>query len=49
MYKDAHTVANIHVMLLMAKRFGRVKTYEEWIKPIIVENSVELLERNSQI
>ncbi|MEG6572119.1 radical SAM protein [[Clostridium] cellulosi] len=30
---------------LMAKRFGRVKTYEEWIKPIIVENSVELLER----
>lgn len=30
---------------LMAKRFGRVKTYEEWIQPKIVENALELLEK----
>lgn len=31
--------------MLMAKRFGRVKTYEEWIKPKIVSNAVELLQK----
>jgi DNA repair photolyase len=30
---------------LMAKRFGRVKTYEEWIQPKIVENALVLLEK----
>ena len=30
---------------LMAKRFGKVKTYKEWIQPKIVENSLELLEK----
>lgn len=30
---------------LMARRFGRVKTYEEWTKPRIVDNTLELLER----
>ena len=29
----------------MAKRFGNVKNYEEWIKPALVENSLEILER----
>ena len=28
---------------MMAKRFGKVKTYEEWIRPQIVENTIELL------
>jgi DNA repair photolyase len=31
--------------MLMAKRFGRVKTYEEWIKPKIVSNALELLKK----
>ena len=30
---------------LMAKRFGRVKTYEEWRKPYLVDNTLSLLER----
>jgi DNA repair photolyase len=30
---------------MMAKRFGKVKTYEEWIKPKIVKNSLELLDK----
>ena len=30
---------------MMAKRFGRVKTYEEWCEPILVENTLELLEK----
>ncbi|MEN6386203.1 MAG: radical SAM protein [Phycisphaerales bacterium] len=30
---------------LMAKRFGKVKSYEEWIKPSLVENALELLEK----
>lgn len=30
---------------LMAKRFGRVKTYEEWTQSKIVENALELLEK----
>ncbi len=29
---------------MMAKRFGKVKSYEEWIEPHIVENTLELLE-----
>lgn len=29
----------------MAKRFGKVKTYEDWIEPCIVENTMELLEK----
>lgn len=30
---------------LMAKRFGNVKTYEEWLEPYLVENTLELLEK----
>ena len=30
---------------LMAKRFGKCKTYEEWIKPKLVENTLELLDK----
>ncbi len=30
---------------LMAKRFGKVKSYEEWIRPKIVGNSLKLLEK----
>jgi len=30
--------------MLMAKRFGRIKTYEEWISPKLVSNTLELLE-----
>lgn len=29
--------------MLMAKRFGTVKDYDEWIKPVIIENTLELL------
>ena len=29
----------------MAKRFGKVKDYSEWIKPKLVENALELLDR----
>lgn len=29
---------------MMAKRFGKVKTYEDWINPCIVENALELLD-----
>jgi DNA repair photolyase len=29
--------------MMMARRFGRVKTYKQWIKPRIVENAPELL------
>lgn len=28
---------------MMAKRFGKVKSYDEWLKPKIVENAMELL------
>lgn len=28
----------------MAKRFGKVKTYEDWIKPKLVSNALELLD-----
>lgn len=30
---------------LMAKRFGRVKTYEEWLRPSIVDNTLGLLRK----
>ena len=29
----------------MAKRFGKVKSYEDWISPEIVENTLDLFER----
>lgn len=31
--------------MLMAKRFGKIKTYEDWKEPAIVENALELLEK----
>jgi len=31
--------------MLMAKRFGRVKTYDDWIKPKLVSNALELLDK----
>jgi DNA repair photolyase len=30
---------------MMAKRFGKIRTYEEWREPKIVENSIELLKK----
>ena len=30
---------------LMAKRFGKVKSYEEWTEPCLVENAIELLDK----
>ena len=30
---------------LMAKRFGRVKTYDEWRMPLLVDNTLSLLEK----
>ena len=30
---------------MMAKRFGKVKNYAEWIQPKVVENTMELLEK----
>lgn len=29
----------------MSKRFGKIKTYNDWIKPKLVENALELLEK----
>ena len=34
--------------MMMVKRFGTVKNYDEWIKPKIVDNAIELLEKNYQ-
>lgn len=31
--------------MMMAKRFGKVKTYEEWCEPKLVENSLEILDK----
>ena len=31
--------------MMMARRFGKVNKYEEWIKPKIVENAIDLLEK----
>jgi DNA repair photolyase len=30
---------------LMARRFGRVKTYEDWLRPSIVDNTLDLLHK----
>ena len=30
---------------MLAKRFGTVKTYDEWTKPVIVDNAIELLKK----
>jgi len=30
---------------MMAKRFGKVKSYDEWVMPQIVENAIELLDK----
>lgn len=30
---------------LMAKRFGKVKSYEDWLKPYLVSNTLELLDK----
>ena len=29
----------------MAKRFGKVASYEEWIQPAMVENALDLLDK----
>jgi len=31
--------------MLLAKRFGKVKTYEEWCEPKIVKNALQILEK----
>ena len=31
--------------MMMAKRFGKIKSYADWLKPILVENSLELLDK----
>ena len=31
--------------MMMAKRFGKVKTYEEWCEPFLVENALEILDK----
>lgn len=31
--------------MMLAKRFGNVKSYEEWIQPRLVENTLELLDK----
>src|SRR4030042_2792582 len=31
--------------MMMAKRFGKIQTYNDWIKPKIVSNSLELLDK----
>lgn len=31
--------------MMMAKRFGRIKTYSDWLCPILVKNSLELLNK----
>ena len=31
--------------MMMAKRFGKIKTYQDWLCPILVENSLELLDK----
>ena len=30
---------------LLAKRFGKVKTYQEWCEPVLVSNTLEILDR----
>lgn len=31
--------------MMMAKRFGKVKTYEDWCEPILVSNALEILDK----
>ena len=31
--------------MLVAKRFGKTKTYEEWCEPKLVENALEILDK----
>jgi len=31
--------------MMMAKRFGRIKTYNDWLRPILVSNALEILDR----
>ncbi|MFH0869625.1 MAG: radical SAM protein [archaeon] len=31
--------------MMMAKRFGKIKSYSDWIKPKVVENALELLDK----
>lgn len=31
--------------MMMAKRFGKIKSYEEWCEPKLVENALDLLDR----
>jgi len=31
--------------MMMAKRFGKIKSYEDWLCPILVQNSLEILDR----
>lgn len=31
--------------MMMAKRFGKIKSYEEWCKPKLVENALDILDR----
>jgi len=31
--------------MMMAKRFGKAKTYEEWCEPMLVENALEIIEK----
>jgi len=31
--------------MMMAKRFGKIKDYDEWIKPKIVSNALKLLKK----
>ena len=30
--------------MMLAKRFGRVKDYEDWCHPVLVKNALELLD-----
>ena len=30
---------------MMKKRFGQIKTYEEWLEPYLVSNTLELLDK----
>lgn len=34
--------------MMMAKRFGRIKTYNDWLCPILVTNALEILEKEIQ-
>ena len=31
--------------MMLSKRFGRHKSYEDWCKPKLVENSIEILKK----